>query len=310
MSISTLLTELETNKVNYDFIIEHLKLNPIKLDSALINVVIPVMGRKEFLPILHKSLLNAIDKVQLPIIVTVVEISDEPEHDKYCNMVDINYCWLDINLLTKADHVFNSGFNGVKLFNKSLAMNIGAIISPKTDYLLFHDLDCLVQSDFFSRLLLNVELKKAKALQCFQLRRVLYMNDTVTNRILINEINVDDLSINTDGISLPIAFGAPGGSIMVESEIFFNVRGYDPELFSGYSTEDAFFWDKLSSVCEIHSSDNPAIDIFHMYHTPAYNTNPLFNKMHGYLELFNGLTTSERLEFINNKTIIKKKNTR
>lgn len=308
MSTSTLLTELETNKVNYDFIIEHLKLNPIKLDSALINVIIPVMGRKEFLPILHKSLLNAIDKVQLPIIVTVVEISDEPEHDKYCNVVDINYCWLDINLLTKAGHVFNSGFNGVKLFNKSLAMNIGAIISPKTDYLLFHDLDCLVQSDFFSKLLLNVEIKQSEAIQCYQLRRVLYLDPTLTEKILQSDLNIDNLNASTEGVSQPEFFGAPGGSIMVKSQTFHDIGGYDPELFSGYSTEDAFFWDKLSAVCEIHTSNNPKIDIFHMYHTPNYNSNPLFGKMHNYWESFNKLANSKRLEYINYKRNIYKKN--
>ena len=124
----------------------------------------------------------------------------------------------------------------------------------------------------------------------------------LTNLVLQSQLNIDSLNIGTEGVSQPDLFGAPGGSIMVESDIFFEIGGYDPELFSGYSTEDAFFWSKLSTLCDIHSSDNPNIDIFHMYHTPNYNTNPLFSQMHHYWETFNNLTDVERLEFIGHKS--------
>lgn len=301
MSLSVILSELEANKVDYSFIEHNLKSQIVNPNPSSINVVIPIMGRKDFLPPLHKSLINAIKNVDICVNITVVEISEVSEHYNYCAISNINYFWLDINLLIGESKVFNKGFNGIKLFNKSLAMNIGAIFSPKSKYLLFHDVDCLVKSDFFINLLSNIQVKKAKALQCFQLRRVLYLNEVITHRILQSELEIDSLSSSFEGVTPPTLFGAPGGSIILESELFYDIGGYDPELFSGYSTEDAFFWDKLSSVCEIHLSDNPPIDIFHMNHALTHHTNPLFNQMHTIWSIFNNLNINERLEYINVK---------
>ena len=50
--------------------------------------------------------------------------------------------------------------------------------------------------------------------------------------------------------------------------MFFEVGGYDPELFYGWSPEDLFFWDKIESMESIGITDNPKNEIYHMYHKP------------------------------------------
>ena len=64
----------------------------------------------------------------------------------------------------------------------------------------------------------------------------------------------------------PCKPGASGGSILVSSELFFNVGGFDPELFTEYSVEDQFFFDKLCLKGCVGFCDYPAIELLHLSH--------------------------------------------
>jgi len=305
MSLATLFSEVESNRVDYELIRTLLVSNVVHNRPCDINVIIPVMGRREFLAHTVKSLFNAIDNVNTDIIISVVEISAVSEHKDTCDVLGVNHFWLDIRYLMVGGGVFNQGFGDNMMFNKSLAMNIGYIRSSKSRYVLFHDVDCLVKSDFFIKLLSNIEVKSAKAIQTFHLRRVLCLNKGLTDMIMNLTLDIENINSNTDGVNTPLP-GAPGGSILIESEVFERVGGYDPELFCGYSTEDAFFWAKVSMICEIHTANNPPIDIFHMYHTPLYDSNPLFDRMHNIWTRFNNLNGNQKLEFIDKKPKLNK----
>jgi hypothetical protein len=214
-----------------------------------ISVIIPVRERVDFLPVLVESLMKSIRKCGEKINITVIEHSDKSLHKDTCKENSLNYYYIDSN---------------GKYFNKSLCNNIGALLNKNSEFFLFHDLDCLVKEDFFSNIFKNVENKSSKSLQTFDKRRVLYLNKKQTNDI-INKISViddynDDLE---EGLCC-----APGGSILVKNDIFFNVGGYDPELFYGWSPEDLFFWDKVETITKIDICDQPKNDIYHMYHEP------------------------------------------
>ena len=244
---------LSTNKVDYEYLKEH---SYIKLfDSDIeydINMIIPINGRVSFLKPLYKSFLTAKNKSNLKICLTVVEISEINNQREYCELNNINYI-----------------FNESDIFNKSLAMNLGAIFSMKSKSFIFHDLDCLLDVDFFNKIEENIENKGSKVLQCFHDRRIFYLNDELTKSIINEEIGVIDLSPQTEGVMLdptPVPT-APGGSIYIDKDIFFEVGGYDPEFFIGYAPEDAFFWDKVELLgYKIESCDNPNIFIYHMNH--------------------------------------------
>ncbi len=258
--------ELENNKINYQ---------KIKDDSIFvlynteeqydINFIVPVRGRLDFANAMYKSFCKAKEKSNLKIAYTVVEYSEIPEHSKFCKQNKINYIWI------KSEPG--------KLFNKCLSLNFGALFSVKSKSFLFHDLDCLIQSDFFNKLSENLKTKECHAIQCFHGRRVLYLNEHLTNQVKLDGINVDDLQLGSPGVSLPMYIGAPGGSIYIEKNLFFEIGGYDPEFFSANAPEDIFFWNKIETIDKIDICDNPQIDIFHMNHPPTYYSNPFINEM-------------------------------
>lgn len=230
-----------------------------------INFLIPVRNRLDFAEPMYNSFINAKNKSNLKITYTIVEHSINPEHSKFCKKNNLNYIWIPCK--------------NNDLFNKCLCFNVGVFLQKKSKSFIFHDIDCLVQSDFFIKLNENITNKQCKAIQCFKDRRVLYLNDYLTLNIINKKINIDEININTAGVHLPLQFGAPGGSLMVDRNIFFEAGGYDPEIFAGNCPEDAFFWTKVNNITKIETSDNPEIEIFHMQHRPTYHDNPYYDSM-------------------------------
>lgn len=252
------------------------------------NFIIPVRGRTNFAAPMYDSFCKAREKSGLKIAYTVVEFSDIPEHSKFCKKNKINYIWI------KSEQG--------ELFNKCLAMNFGALFSVKAKYFLFHDLDCLIQSDFFINLNSNISKKNScKAIQCFHSRRVLYLDQNTTDGIIGGSIALDELKLGSEGVSLPMYLGAPGGSICIEKDLFFSVGGYDPEFFQANAPEDIFFWDKVCTLDSMQISDEPQIDLFHMNHPPTYYSNPLIGEMTNIYNTFKNSDTDSKKNFISEK---------
>lgn len=258
-----------------------------------INFLITVRGRREFAKPMYESFKKAADNSSLKICYTIIEHSNTPEHSKFCKDVGVNYIWVPSQ--------------GEEYFNKCLSYNMGVLFSHKAKFYLFHDIDILVQSDFFNLLMENVKNKNAKAIQCFTKRRVLYCDPRVTVGLINKDIDVDDIDLKTEGVNPPKFLGAPGGSIMVERDLFFKVGGYDAELFLAYSPEDAFFWDKLSVFETVYSSDNPDVEVFHMYHEPQWSKNSFLNEMQEMYDYFKRMSEEEKIKTIEIKEDIIKK---
>jgi predicted glycosyltransferase involved in capsule biosynthesis len=236
---------------------------------------------------MYQSFKNAKKKSNLEITYTVVEISDKNEHEKFCMKNKINYVWIK----TEPD----------ALFNKCLALNVGAMFTVSAEAFIFHDIDCLMQSDFFLNLEQNIKNKNAKAIQCFQGRRVLYLDSVLTEKVINDEIEVDGLMINTHGVTLPKNIGAPGGSIYTTKDLFFGVGGYDPELFQANAPEDIFYWEKILMLDTMHICDNPPIELFHMSHPITYNSNPKIFEMLATYETFKNDNYDNKLDLIKYK---------
>jgi predicted glycosyltransferase involved in capsule biosynthesis len=270
-----LITTLLSNKIDYHFIKENAVFRIYDNFTADINFIIPVKNRVSFNKPLYKSFLEARANSDLKIVFTMVEVSDINEHQSFCEENLINYVWV------KTDDPF---------FNKCTAINVGALFTVKSNAFIFHDIDCLIQSDFFVKLHENIITKNAEAVQCFHGRRVLYLDEYLTNLIIDEEIKVDDFHLGYQGIWLPPNIGAPGGSIYVTSNLFFEVGGFDGEFFQANAPEDAFFWDKVDTINKMYVADEPEIDIFHMNHPLTHNSNPFIINM---LKIFNTFNTSD-----------------
>ena len=148
--------------------------------------------------------------------------------------------------------------------------------------------------------------KGTKALQCYAHRGVVSCQFEVTKKMVGGDINVDELDRNVYGVDYPntlggFGVGSTGGSILVEDGLFKEVGGYDPELFRAYSAEDQFFWNKLLTKVEIEYADEPAIELFHMWHERQIGNNPHLHIMENYMTNFKTLSNEDKLKVVEHK---------
>ncbi len=266
---------------NYYDSVSNTKL-PKKYD---ISIIIPVMGRLEFLKPLISSITDAIKKTDKEINITIVEHSTEPifkDPVKNYKLKNIKYHWIEKREIDP--------------FNKSLCHNVGAILNKNSDFLLFHDLDCIVLDSFFDNLFKLIK-DGYEFIQTFRDRRLLYLNQELTNHIINQENYYDFNQINHVTVGKCCA---PGGSILISKQLFISIGGFDPEFFYGYSPEDQFFWDKAATYTQIQSANN---EMYHMFHTSLSTTNSSILNMINYVKDFNTLTQNEKIIFLNYKKI-------
>lgn len=260
-----------------------------------INVIIPVKGRKENLEFLINNLQQSISKSSLKIQITVVEYDYEKHHNVYCATKNVNYIFLNSSDLYQT-------------FGKSICHNLASLICERSEYFLFHDVDCAVKSDFFLTLEKYIE-RGIISLQTYCKRRVIHVNEEFSNRIRNDQINVDNLFSFSEGVFLPNP-GSTGGSILIKREKFFEIGGYDPELFWNYSPEDLFFFKKLGNI---EYADDPEIEIFHLHHEPIrekiLDNNKEYNTMVILTNLYDELSVEEKKEFFEiKKKLLPEKN--
>jgi predicted glycosyltransferase involved in capsule biosynthesis len=262
----TLDNIFDSNIIDYDKIRES-GIFDLRNGEASINFVIPIRNRTGFLKKTVESVKIAAEKfLKGPslfekhfssgkINITVCEHSAVPEHRKTSALLDVDYMWIESH----------------DKFNKCLAMNTAVFFSPKTEWIIFHDVDCVVQSDFFINVFKNIHRNKCSAIQTFSDRRVLYLDESRTKQLLLGNIALDDLRIGP-GISPPlrpdrtIAVGAPGGSVCVTRDLFFKIGGYDPYYFVSYAPEDIFFWLKAEVFEKFETCTLPRNEIYHLNH--------------------------------------------
>ena len=245
-----------------------------------ISVIIPVRSRTHFNHVVTKCLMDAMDlESRFSYAITFVEHSPSQEHVDLC--CHTNYVHIPTN----------------EVFNKCLAFNIGALYCNQAKFYMFHDLDVIMKPDFFNNLYENFLRTDFGPIQSFTLRRVQYVNEQETGRVLNGQIDINSLRVNGAGI-VQGRPPAPGGSLVIPHQQFFDIGGYDAELFFGYSIEDQFFYDKLLAIGPVHSCDNPVNEMFHLWHTPLWNSNPHANEHHALYHSFKNYTTTDKLKYL------------
>jgi len=275
-----ILDKIKQNRVDYDSILDKAITFRSPLFASPISVIIPIRGRTEFLVPLIRSMRVSDDRCSI----TVVEHDHELKHIDTCLSLGVSYVGIKCE---KRDP-----------FNKCLAHNVGAILSHRSDWLLFHDVDCLVQDCFFHRLAVNYESNLSDVFQSFAKKRVLYCSEELTYKLINHESNVNELTAHSDGITIGKS-GAPGGSILISRKLFFLIGGYDPELFWGYSPEDSFFLLKTGLYASIISCND--IEVFHMHHRCLRKTNPSLKAMKKTQGAFLGLCDEDKMAIIEYK---------
>ena len=279
--MNSIIQLIQGNPIDYKAIIDNADIS-MRDDKAYICAIIGLRGRKRFIEPTINSILNGGGMVA----VTVVECDTTLHHKKQCVDLGVSY----IGIKTKRG----------ERYNRSLAFNVGAILSNHCEWFLTHDIDCMVKDNFFGSLLRNAHGRSLEALQSFNKRRVLYCSTQLSKSLIDHEITVNNLNEDSDGIST-YSGNAPGGSIFITRDLFFDIGGYDPELFYGYAPEDRFFWDKMSTRTVVGSADNPVTDIFHLHHKSMMGTNPELNRMIRIADSFCGLTQLQKQNIVKYK---------
>jgi len=275
---------IEVNKFNYDKILKKSAIKLVDSGEFDINVIIGCRGRSEFVVPVIESFEKAIKASGKKITITIVEHNKFPEHMKPCRD-RVNYIW------TKG--------NVEEQYSRSFTYNFGVKYANNSKLYLLHDLDILVKENFFEELYQNLGDKTC--LQPYGGRRVLYMSNELTKKVISKEIDYNQFNEKSEEVSLPQFIGSKGGSILIAKELFEEVGGFDPEIFWGYAHEDQFFWDKVMTIGEIAYADNPHIDMFHMWHPPSHATNPQHREMESVWSAFKSLSDKEKKEIINLK---------
>jgi hypothetical protein len=283
---------LENNKFSYKEIRDKSDISLIDENEYDMNVIIGFQGRQEFFAPLIESFEKAFEYYKgidnsKTFCFTFVEHDLFP-NSKHLLEGKVNYIWTPGNVSEK--------------YSRSFAYNFGVKYSNKAKHYVLHDIDILVKENFFEELYTN--LKDSKCMQTYGKRRVLYLSQELTPKVIAKEVDFSTFDENTPDVSLPMfagkpALGSKGGSIVVEREMYYQIGGFDPELFWGYAAEDQMFWNKAATILgEVSYADNPPIDIFHMWHPPTSNTNPLVHEMESYMHQYNGMKKKDRFRYL------------
>jgi hypothetical protein len=271
----------------------------IKESYADINLFVPKKGRDEFLkPFLiyaNRSVEHSSKKIRI----VVLENDDSPKSRSACKKLGADYIFVPQNLT-----------NTEGLMAKALMYNIGYLNTPKAQWNIFHDLDILVDDDYFLKLESYLS-RNPKWIQPYTKKRVLRLTGEITRIICSGDTM--KLAHLVPLHARPANPGSPGGSIVVSSDFFEKVGGYDPELFYGYAPEDAFFWIKLECLFDplghvttcFHGSatyaDDPVMEVYHLEHESVESLNENRIKMREILESFLALEYEDKKRILDMK---------
>jgi hypothetical protein len=259
-----------------DNLIENIytELHP-NIHKSDITVILPSGGRPKHLECCINSLKESQKLTNYRINYLVVEYSSEKESLDFCKTNEVSYIWIQKSIDDK--------------YNKCLAHNIGYCIST-SKLLLFHDCDLIVNDTFFENIK-QYKLNTNSVAHCIGNQHVHYIDHPTTLKYFEGLITYKDVVQNTNSYFTPDPENwiATGGSIIVGRTLFERVGGFDSHLFSGYSIEDQFFWDKVTTCVPIKLINEN--NVFHLFHD-ANRVTPEIDETH--LTNFRTLTKSEK----------------
>lgn len=269
-----------------------------------IKFVVGIKGRTSYFRACLDNIVLAAKNSRLKVRIVIVEQDETPINWYYCSKYDIDYIFIPQEL-GKSEHYHST----------SLMYNVGYLFTNEAKYNMFHCADTLISHDFFNILSENYLNKPFNWIQPYCEKRVITFNKHATNIILdlnlssrfTNPVEFPDTCFNTEKEQQ----GAPGGSILIPTELFDNIGGYEPELFYGYTIEDSFLWGKLEvitnkgfKVDRIHFgnatyAEDPKLFLYHLNHPSEYIHNTKFNEMFVYHTDFFNFSAEEQLDYVN-----------
>jgi hypothetical protein len=221
------------------------------------HMIIPYNNRLDNLTYLIKNIeQNIIPYVKIIITVVEIDYTNTLKNENFYNK--INYIWIDKKRL--GNH-----------FNKCLCANVAHKIVSQIcsyKYILWHDVDCVVTSNFVNEINKKINTCKTDtlvAIHTFPRRFILYTNEELAHKIRNDKINVDEIKINTDGIKIH-QNEAPGGSILINTNLFEDIGMFNTSVFYDHSPEDNFILVMLQKYGTYYVVDSNNNFMVHLWH--------------------------------------------
>ena len=236
-----------SNMNNYDLLSNKNKIDThINYEKSLINIVIPYKNREK---LIKSTIYSLLENDFQDFIITIVEYSEKNSYEMFNDLEKTNFIWIP----SKKNE-----------FNKSLCMNIGSMYVD-SDFILFHDSDLVVESDFLSSVLSYINEKSLLSIQTFSEGNILNLSEFQTLKFLSNKNYLNEIKNTLDCLYTKMP---PGGSIMIKKFLFEKIGGFDDNVFEDWGHEDAIFKLKIESEtnCTLENTKNPIVKVFHLYH--------------------------------------------
>jgi len=267
--------------------------------SKKINVVIGAKGRESYLKATIKYLIHSIKKANLEDQVNIIIC----EHDYrsyfklFCEENKIDYGFIDLN---------KSNTDG--MYSRSLVYNTAVKCFKSSEWWLLHDSDLLVPEIFFIEMMFLINKSKTW-IQPYAHKMVLNINPEHTLFLQQNHNDICDLDIDLLPHIQKNVPGAVGGSLLIKHDLFYEVGGFDHELFYGYAPEDAIFWFKLECLyqkienhkswyCHFGSAEYSDVNMYHQWHMPETTKNPFICLMTKIKQIYMDLNYEQIKELI------------
>jgi glycosyltransferase involved in cell wall biosynthesis len=226
-------------------------------------IIIPYRKRFNNLKVTYESVKCSIENTDIRVHCIVCENSESPEADVFCKNNGIEYIYLPMA-------------NG-SMFNKSLLFDLAVICGlPSTGYIC-HDVDIFIPADFWQCVEVNRIHQNVKVLQTFAERRINYMNDVSTSELHNGTKKYSEV---TDADLTHKGYGAWGGSIYIDRDVYYKIGGYDSWFFSGHSPEDQSIITKIFlKRYKIGFCNSPSIELYHQWHEDVSSHNKEIGNM-------------------------------
>jgi len=234
------------------------------------KIVIPTYGRLYNL----ECVLRRFEMIDLPVEgyrppILVVEHSPNPEFENLCKKYKVEWLWFPLDPRNPAIPIGQ--------FNKALCYDKAFLFTAPADWYLFHDNDVLVPQKFWNLIDENYQRTNAKFIQPYTHRCLIGLKENVAETFR-KDLTLVDKPIAKEDYN-EILGGAPGGSLYIHRDRYFEVGGHDPNFCWGWGPEDRLFYHKLSLCEPIAFADFPPIEMIHLWHPYAAGNNPFQESM-------------------------------
>jgi len=243
-----------------------------------LNIFIFVHNRTRNAAMAVRFMIRAINSTKVVAKVILIEMNARPFLEYLTNQL-VEYIFIPLAIA----QAWGCGSH----YPNSLLKNLGYIFAKQATWVVFHDVDLLVDKDFIAKVWNNKTPNR-------------WMH-TYSSWCGLSDRQMASFEAgHTSFKRLCTAFKPTGvgGSLFMPATLFENSGGYDPELFCGWAPEDLFFMEKLRFLFGVEHRI-PVATLYHQPHTIQTQQGGLYGLT--VVNSFKALRDEEKLVFCNLK---------